>query len=217
MSVVEQQVQADQQISLMDRLKTETRAAHADTESVPFNGRMISGQLPLQKYIAQLACLLEVHLALESTIEESHHQAVRQIWREDLAKVPLLRRDLAFFRHTGEVQIDSRARGAISDCVRDINLLATVNPVALLGVLYVLEGSTLGGTILRKHLASAFGLEHDGLAYYTPYGNLVMPHWQQFKSRMNEANLNGADQQAVIDAAQATFAHIKHILLALSA
>jgi heme oxygenase len=205
-------------VPIMDRLRAETRAAHADTESVPFNQRLIAGTLPLQFYIMQLNCLHEVHQALEQALASSMHPAVMRVWHDDMAKVPLLRQDLAYFeRSKGKVAVHPDALAAAAECVRDIHHLARTSEVSLLGVLYVLEGSMLGGTILRKHLAAAFDLERDGLAYYTPYGNQVMPHWQQFKARMNDAIVDPGDQQAIIDAAQGTFSHVKHILLALSA
>ena len=79
----------------------------------------------------------------------------------------------------------------------------------------MLEGSTLGGALLRKHLAAAFSLTDAGLRYYSPYGVHPKPHWVAFSARMNDLDLTDAEGDAVVEAARATFDAIGRILVSI--
>jgi heme oxygenase (biliverdin-IX-beta and delta-forming) len=50
-----------------------------------------------------------------------------------------------------------------------------------LGLLYVLEGSTLGGQVIRKRLLSQ-GAGLDGVSFLDPYGAETGPRWKAFLS-----------------------------------
>ena len=97
----------------------------------------------------------------------------------------------------------------------DIEKTAAGDPAALLGFLYVMEGSTLGASMLRGPVATAYGLEEKGLAYYTPYGRRPGPHWKAFRQRMNAAPLDTGQQQRVVDAAKLAFRRVGAMLCAL--
>lgn len=200
----------------MDRLKAETSGAHELTESIPFSAAMVQGRLPLESYVGQLAAYSLVHEALDDALAASTHPAVKAVWRDDLAKAPLLAADLRHFASQRD-SVPAEAMQVARAFAGWISGLAIASPVALLGVLYVLEGSTLGATILRQHIARAYGLTGtDGLAYYSPYGNKVMPHWKEFKERMNGAVTDANEQQQVLAAADGTFQRVGDILRALS-
>lgn len=200
--------------TLMDRLRLETRAAHEATEAFAFSAAMVQRRLPKDRFIAHLAAMAVVHEALESALAASDHPTVHGVWRDDLRKLPLLRRDLAFFNANSLV--DHPAGVSAKAYANHIRALAADDPAALLGHLYVLEGSTLGATILRGHIKEAYGLEEDGLAYYSPYGNAVMPHWREFKDRMNTFAVDASEQSRIIEGARDAFSRIGEILSGLS-
>lgn len=94
---------------------------------------------------------------------------------------------------------------------------ATRLPVATstaeaLGVLYVLEGSSLGGQIINHALAARdvadplFGFQLSGLA---PYGNATGPMWQGFRRFVVGWVDAGGSPPAMIDAAAETFAALE--------
>lgn len=200
--------------TVMERLRLETRAAHEATEAIPFSAAMVQRRLPKERFVSHLAAMAVVHESLEAALAASDHPTVRGVWREDLRKLPLLQRDLSYFNARS---LDSHAAQTQASAYADhIRTLATEDPVALLGHLYVLEGSTLGATILRGHIKEAYGLDQDGLAYYSPYGNAVMPRWREFKDRMNAFAVDAAEQERIIEAAREAFSHIGRILSALS-
>lgn len=218
----------------MDRLRTETRGAHELTESIPFSSAMMEGRLPRERFVGQLAAYRVVHGALERALAASTSPIVVKVWGADLPKTPHLERDLAFHaRHGHDAarggEPHARAVGAAERFAARIDELAATDPAALLGMLYVLEGSTLGAAVLRGHLAKAYGLDDaglrdasnaagdlPGLAYYAPYGPSPMPHWKLFKDRMNAAIVDPADQQRAIAGADEAFRRIGEILRELS-
>jgi len=208
--------------TVMDQLKARTRDAHMATEAIPFSAAMVERRLPRDRYVGQLAAYAVVHRSLDGHLAGSAHPALRAVWQPDLAKTPLLEADLRFFA-SDVAAPSSSIGGAIAAGERvaaRIDELAAAQPLALLGFLYVLEGSTLGATILREHIAASHGLTLAdgalGLAYYSPYGNAVMPHWKLFRERMNLAVPSAADQEIVVEAAREAFQRIGEILSALS-
>ncbi len=76
----------------------------------------------------------------------------------------------------------------------------------VVGCLYVLEGSTLGGQMMAKHLVEALGVAPErGAAFYSRYGDEIGSMWQAFVKVLEDPEL--ADRHdAVIDSARETFA-----------
>lgn len=200
--------------TLMDRLKSETAAAHDRTEAIPFNECIIDGTMPQGRYAGQLECWGRVHGALESSLDSSQDPFVKMVWPGTTRRAPLISADLAWH---GEADAPEEARAATTEMVQWVEAVASEDPVKLLGILYVLEGSTLGGMILRKHLSELYGIEgEEGLAYYSAHGRNVMPNWKLFKARMNEGVPCPDAQRRVIEAASETFDRLGHVLLGLS-
>jgi heme oxygenase len=73
----------------------------------------------------------------------------------------------------------------------------------VLGSMYVVEGSTLGGQLLRRHFAERFGFESQGARYFTGYGERTGPMWKQFGEVVNA--IPAAEEDEAIYAACQTF------------
>jgi heme oxygenase len=165
---------------------------------------------------SQLAAYLPVHEALESGLTSGAHPAFDRVWDPGMRRVDLLRADLDAL-DSSDAALPAGTRTAAASLASWIGETARVTPIALLGVLYVLEGSTLGGAVLRRHLAAAFGLTDAGLRYYSPYGTHPKPHWVAFSERMNAIELNVAEADAIVEAARETFERIGAILVTIGA
>jgi len=74
-----------------------------------------------------------------------------------------------------------------------------------LGRLYVLEGSTLGGVFIDRHLSSLPSLADVRVAAFSPYGADTGSMWAAFRQVTRERVAAGGDPTAVIDSARATF------------
>lgn len=78
-----------------------------------------------------------------------------------------------------------------------------------LGTMYVLEGSTLGGVFIDRHLATLPALADVGrLAAFSPYGEATGARWAAFRRSVRGHVARGGDPDALVGAARRTFAEM---------
>lgn len=111
-------------------------------------------------------------------------------------------------------ELDLRVKAPL--LIRDLATLPGTRPVTItppplpgvpeaLGALYVLEGATLGGQIITRHLRQTLGVTPQrGGAYFYGYGPATGTMWRAFGDAMNRLVAPG-DEAQVIAGAQATF------------
>jgi heme oxygenase len=194
----------------MIRLKTETRELHTHAESRALQQGIATGEVDRASFSAYLGQLYHVHRALESALEESRsaHPAITAVATDDRMRMPDLDRDLAFHGlDGGKIEVGEAATRFRSR----IEETAASNPTALLGALYVLEGSTNGGRFLARSLRKSWGLDGDGLDYFDPYGDEQPQRWAAFKHDMDQASFEPTEEQAIIEMAKATFLAIAEV------
>ena len=194
-----------EQMGIMDRLRTETRPHHDRAEQSEFGSSMMAKTLSLSAYKIHIAAHREVLRSIEDAHESSDSPRIGEVWHDGLKKVPLLDADLDALGHsTGEMPAE--VREAVDRFVSMVERRASEKHESLPGVLYVLEGSTMGGTILRKMIADSLDLtEGKGLDYYSVYGNDVRKHFMDFKERMTRAYEGTEHGDDLVDAAKETF------------
>jgi heme oxygenase len=74
------------------------------------------------------------------------------------------------------------------------------------GSLYVIEGSTLGGAVISRHLNQHLGLTpENGGSFYASYGQQVGPMWKQFGEAVTAFAGDGANDEEIIQSAIDTF------------
>ncbi|SET36292.1 Heme oxygenase [Geodermatophilus poikilotrophus] len=101
---------------------------------------------------------------------------------------------------------DLRALGAEPDAGARPELPAVEDTDQALGRLYVLEGSTLGGTFIARHLATLPALGPDvRLGAFSPYGAETGAMWHAYRRVTRERVAAGGDADRVVAAARATF------------
>ena len=200
------------QDSVMARLRAETRPAHDRIEAVPFSTAILEERLGRSRFAGQLVCWHRVHTAMESGLSASDDPAVTAVWNAGMARAHLLEADMS---HHGSPTVHPVADDATTATVDWLTSLGSTDPRALLGCLYVLEGSKMGGTILRKRLQSAYGCEPEHLSYFWSSGVSPMPDFVAFKERMESVLSDRGDQDRVIAAASDLFDHLTDVLLGL--
>lgn len=188
-----------EQKTVMEQLRTATRAHHQRLEALAFAQALAQGTLPLHSYVGYLRAMAIIHGVLEGELSKSKDAAVMAVWNDSMRKLPLLLADLDFFagQLIGDVPGAVVAAVSVADAAR---LRSAQDPVSLLGYIYVLEGATRGATVLRPLAAAAFGLTGPGLAYLTNYGDRLDENWAAFCARMN-ASIDDASALRVVAAA----------------
>lgn len=95
----------------------------------------------------------------------------------------------------------------------DLPDMATTPP--LLGSMYVLEGSRLGGQYLVRSLEERLGLTpQHGLSFFYGFGPNTGSQWKAF-CRVMEAEVSEATSAEAVAAARATFSAFHHWMLAV--
>jgi len=83
--------------------------------------------------------------------------------------------------------------------------LATTSVAEVLGVLYVLEGATLGGQSLRNGLHARLGIdEYSGCRFFSVYGTSTLLMWRGFLACLYEVR-DPVERARSVFAAEATF------------
>jgi heme oxygenase (biliverdin-IX-beta and delta-forming) len=119
-------------------------------------------------------------------------------------KLHLLQADLAMLNDTDELQLlpdelFSTHYGSIP---------------AALGGMYVLEGSTLGGQIISKHLLNTLGNAAAGsTTYFTAYAGQTGSMWKNFLQLLCEAAVTTEGEEEIIESAINTFTLLNTSLL----
>ena len=75
-----------------------------------------------------------------------------------------------------------------------------------LGRLYVLEGSTLGGVFIDRHLAALPGLGDVRLRAFSPYGRETGAMWHAFRAEVRNRVAGGGNPAQMVTSARTTFA-----------
>jgi len=74
-----------------------------------------------------------------------------------------------------------------------------------LGRMYVLEGSTLGGTVIDRHLAGLPQFAGVRLRSFSPYGDETGAMWHRFRRSVRDRVAAGGDAEVMVGAARDTF------------
>jgi heme oxygenase len=177
-------------MSLLQRLKIETAKAH-ERIAEAFELEAITRSIPA--YCGLLGRLYGFHA----------------VWEP---RAGLVLAEPEFFRQRRKVtflETDLRALGMSSKGVARLPLcnptVTMRTPAEAWGSMYVIEGSTLGGVIIARHVERRLGLSrHNGCLYFRCYGAEVRPMWISFGARL-VAGCGPADHDAVVTAARRTF------------
>jgi len=195
----------------MARLRDETAEHHARAESKPLEQALIAGELERSGYVRYLQQRYLIHAALEQEVAKLRdgHAPLSNVVRDELFQTGNLRRDLEFLGADGDGRVPLAATRKLLD---EIERLATAEPLALLGIYYVFEGSKNGARIIAKRIARAHDLTPGpGLLYLDPHGEEQRPLWLALKGGMDACDFSPADQDAMVAAAQFTFDRIAEL------
>jgi len=179
-------------------LKSTTSAQHERVEALL---ALDAASLTRERYEDVLAGFRALYAPLEASIfRVLEAPDDRAGWRRpdfragDRRKLPRLDRDLAALSLGTPPDAPAAALPAVADV-----------PSAL-GALYVLEGATLGGRVISRHLAGALGVTPEsGGAFFDGYGAATGPMWTAYRDQVADYVDRFGGREAVLGAATATF------------
>ncbi|MBY0522992.1 MAG: biliverdin-producing heme oxygenase [Gemmataceae bacterium] len=190
------------------RLREATADLHRRIEQLPVAQAMIEGRIRREDYVRLLGQLHHVHSALES--ELTANKALHGVFRPSMVRLGAIRGDLSVLGAPLPPSPSAETAALICD-VRDLSARA---PWALLGCLYVVEGSRMGSMHLVKPLSRALGVTREpgcGLDYHLE-GMTGRPlAWMKFKAALLAAPLDPLRETQIIDAAVRTMTGLHEI------
>ena len=178
--------------SLLLRLRSETRASHEALEQNAFNQSLRDNTLTVAattQFLAKMYGFLQPY----ETALRAHAAAFGPAW---------------------ELPQRQRAHLILADLQRPatnpgLPLCPAMPPLVthaqLLGAMYVMEGSTLGGQVITRQLAKA---DIPLRRYFAGYGERTGPMWKAFCQLLTEVAPAETTADEIVDSASRTFQHL---------
>ncbi len=178
---------------ILERLKTETSDAHDRVEALAASDRIMNGSLTPNEYAQLIVHNYILHAAYEPVLDKA-------IARHNLSELDYSQRQKLSF-----LERDLHEMGIP---IPDNNFvpMAQIETVEdILGCMYVMEGSTLGGAVIRRRLVPLPDFATLPFHFYGCYGDRTGPMWNAFRSVLTERVQTTDQEQATVDAAIRTF------------
>lgn len=184
-------------VTLTDRLRNQTKQMHIQAHDLPFFKALLKDRLPIESYVGQLRMLATIHESLEREAGASENPALRLVFDGCQPKLPLLIKDLQYFEHLNIKEI-APAVCLAQSVAENIKQIQAEKPESLIGYLYTLEGSTMGGKVIKPRIARTFNLNGpEGLFFLDVYGEDVKSNWRRFLDRMERAAAEDVQEDIV--------------------
>ncbi len=153
-------------------LKSRTADSHKKLEGLSVSASIVSPEMKLSDYVHYLCLMHDVHKDTENLVFPLLYNVIDDL--NQRKKSHLIEDDLFYLNHNKPV------------VNRVFNISEATVPFAL-GILYVIEGSTLGGRFILKNSITIPGLDKgQGILYFNGYGEKTGSYWKSFLNFLEE-------------------------------
>ena len=182
-------------MKLMEQIRAAISESHAAIEKTDFSKAMLSEYIHPMDYARGISQLWYVHNTLETGIRSNPE--LEAFFTPDMVRTPTILRDLAAFG----ASLDS-----FDPLLETQTVVATLQswsrdlPYALLGCVYILEGSRMGSLIIAKFLSKALGNEpgsFKAIEYHTEGASATPMRVRNLKEQIEKAELSQERADAV--------------------
>jgi len=201
--------------NLMDAIREAISEQHARMETLPFAAALTNGELPLLCYVGELRALAVIYGTLEHELRRSHLVEMSAFYLDRPSHLTHLRSDLRAF--------DQRF---IPDCLDALDYARSIaelirvyrveQPTGLLGVLSVLEETSIAASVRLPDVIKTFGDQVSGATrYYYGYGARTDDYRREFRHAMNAVPLDQAGYDSLLTAVHRLFDQLQALYRAL--
>lgn len=177
---------------ILEKLKQSTHIHH---HHVSNSIDILRFHLTIEEYRTLLQRLWGFYTPLETLISQKGEWPLSTLDYGRRKKVPLLERDL----HA----LGISASSFLPTCT-ELPELTDFSQV--LGCLYVLEGATLGGQVISRHIKKIFDIDQTtGCAYFCSYGDEMSIMWKTFCGVLTAYASTHTIENQILQAACSTF------------
>ncbi|MFC5625243.1 biliverdin-producing heme oxygenase [Algoriphagus winogradskyi] len=179
------------------RLKVETSILHQELEDLPLSKAILKEDISTRDYMEYLHRMHDVIKEVETLIFPLLYTELSDLSQR--IKTPLLEQDFNSLSY-----IKTQSAPVFK------NLDKQISTAFALGMLYVIEGSTLGGRVIYKHIHKTLGYDNQsGAAYFSGYGEETGLFWKNFMTTLVAYEKNHNTSEKIIEGANYTFQAIK--------
>jgi len=188
---------AIQNDSILAQLKARTAHQHSQTED---GVDLMRDDFTLDEYRRLLVRFYSFYKSFEEKVSSALQQNSLDLNHSERLNTPKLIADL---KSLGMSESDISA----IEAARDLPALSSGERI--FGSLYVIEGSTLGGQVISRHLKQKFDLdETNGAAFFSGYGKDTGKMWNGFRESITAFAAEGVNKEEIIAGAIETFEKI---------
>jgi heme oxygenase len=169
---------------LQTRLRDSTRAAHRSLDHHPLLAPLVRQDLSLEHYRYLLKVMTWLHVTLRDRLTSAIEEFVPASRFIPSDRPRWLADDLSWF---------GMKETASPTTVTEAFRLRFDSAEAVVGALYVLEGSTLGGQVIARQLAESIGVQPGkGASFFYGHGDDTQAHWKDFWSLADDVCSTGS-------------------------
>ncbi|MFL9843361.1 biliverdin-producing heme oxygenase [Flavobacterium rhizosphaerae] len=178
------------------KLKESTALPHQQLEALPISKAIISPDIDKDTYIKYLTLMHDIVKDAEENIFPILNTVIPDL--EQRNKTLLIQADLRFLGATYTTNSKPVSNGN------------TFSTGFAMGVLYVIEGSSLGGRVILKNIEKTLGYNSsNGATYFSGYGDKTGTYWKAFINKLSEYEKENNDGEEIIKGAYYAFDAIK--------
>ena len=188
------------QDSKRDRLRSATRDAHRRLDGHRLMAWLLAGDTGIDRYKRLLQEYAVLCARLDEAFSRGAHFLPMEFEPHKRRKLPWLEQDLAFFNivaGTGETPPE----------------FVVDSPAAMIGLVYPVEGATLGGRVIGGKLKLGLGVdEASGGRFFAGYGGATGMFWQSACASFEKLLRDDSDVAVAINRALEVFACFERAL-----
>lgn len=188
-------------ISFLNNLRNKTSESHKELEELPISKSIVNPKITVEEYALYLSLMHDVVRDMEEEIYPLLSDHI-----PDLSERKKAQWILADLKHVG---IEKKQH--LSPFTNTNGAEQSV-PFAM-GIMYVVEGSTLGGRFILKNIQESLGFdENNGASYFAGYANKTGSYWKKFVSSLTDFEAENNAEEEIIAGADYAFRVIhKHL------
>jgi len=177
--------------SFLENLRAATTNSHTALEALPVSMSIMNPAVTNNEYALYLTLMHDVVKDAEENIFPAVYKSVEGL--DVHPKAQFIEADLKTLGTTKDT--------AATPLTKNLDL-TKLTPAFAFGVMYVIEGSSLGGRVILKNIHGALGHDADnGAAYFSGYGAQTGSHWKAFLGALTQyENSNNCEDEIIAGA-----------------
>lgn len=180
--------------TFLERLRHATAQAHQDLENLPLSASIINPEVTNTQYATYLQLMHDVVYDTEQNVFPLLENIVPDL--EARRKDHYITADLQQLNHKSNTSGNKPVTQELEN----------ISPAFALGIMYVVEGSSLGGRVILKNINAVLGHDAEkGASYFSGYGGQTGSHWKGFLGALTDFESQTGSGDAIIAGANHTF------------